>query len=102
MKKIISSLVAFSFLLAVKAQEIPERKMDAPAHPMHEGRGGKEGMDRHHDMAFKNLNLSDEQKEKIKTERENMQKKMVDLKSNEDITVKEWKSRQEKIHQEFK
>ena len=97
MKKIFLSLVAFSVVLAVKAQEIPERKTDHP--PMHKG---EEGMRRHHEMALKNLNLTDAQKEEFKKERESFQKQMEELKKNDNITVKEWRSKMENLRNEHK
>lgn len=98
MKKIFLSLVAFSVVLAVKAQEIPERKTDrSPG--MHKG---KEGMRRHHGMDMKNLNLTEAQKEQFKKEREDFKKQMEELKKNDNITVKEWRSRMENMRTEHK
>jgi len=97
MKKIFLSLVAFSVVLAVKAQEIPERKTDH--HPMHEK---KQGMRRHHGMDMKNLNLTEAQKEQYKKEKEGFQKQMEELKKNDNITVKDWRSRMENMRKEHK
>jgi len=99
MKKIVLSVLAFSLVLAVKAQDIPERKSDAPT--MHH-RKDREGMRRHHDMMMKDLNLTDAQKEKFKEERESFRKQMDELKKKDDITVKEWRSRMENLHKEHK
>ena len=96
MKKIILSLFAATMVLAVKAQEIPERNADHP--PMHHKMKGRH--ERHEMM--KQLNLTDEQKEQFKKQREEFRKKMEELKKNDNITVKEWKSRMEALRKEQK
>jgi Spy/CpxP family protein refolding chaperone len=94
MKKIMMSLLALSLVVAVKAQEIPDRKADMPRmrHRME--------MRRHHEMALKDLNLSDEQKERFKIEKESFKKQMDELKKNDGITVKEWRSRMETLRKD--
>ncbi|MGQ0739334.1 MAG: hypothetical protein ACT4OJ_09765 [Bacteroidota bacterium] len=94
MKKIIAAALAFSLVLAVKAQEIPERKTGRPG--MHERHK------RHHGMDMKQLNLTDAQKEQFKKEKENFRKELGELKKNENITVKEWKSRMESLRKSHK
>lgn len=100
MKKIILSAVVLSLAAAVNGQEIPERKTERPAthDRMHGKRKG--GHDRHEMM--KQLNLTDAQKEQFKTQREEFRKKMEDLKKNDNITVKEWKSKMEGLRKEQK
>jgi Spy/CpxP family protein refolding chaperone len=98
MKKIVLSVLAFSVVLSVKAQEIPERKTDAP--PMHH-RKDREGMRDHRDT-MKDLNLTDTQKDQFKKERESFHQQMDVLKKKDDITVKEWRSRMENLRKEHK
>jgi len=91
MKKIILSALVLSLTFALKAQEIPERKAERPMmmHGQHKG---------HHAMAgMEKLNLTDAQKEQFKTQRESFRKQMEELKKNDNITVKEWKSRMETL-----
>ncbi|HMK27530.1 MAG TPA: hypothetical protein VK483_15970 [Chitinophagaceae bacterium] len=93
MKKIILSALVLSLTFALKAQEIPERKAEKPMmmHGQHKGHHGKGGMD------MQKLNLTDAQKEQFKTQRESFRKQMEELKKNDNITVKEWKSRMETL-----
>jgi hypothetical protein len=90
MKKIILSMLVFPLALASKAQEIPERKLERPM--MNERHPGPHQM---HGMDMKQLNLSDAQKEQFKAQRESFHKQMEELKKNDNITVKEWRSRME-------
>jgi Spy/CpxP family protein refolding chaperone len=97
MKKIILSAMVLSLAVAVKAQEIPERKMQRPMmHQRHKVPNHMPG------RAFQNLNLTEDQKAKFKSQHENFRKQMEELKKNEDITVKEWKSRMKALQQENK
>lgn len=93
MKKIIAAALLLSVSFAVNAQEIPERKTGKPG--MHERQ--RKG---HHGMDMKQLNLTDAQKEQFKKEKETFKSKMDELKKNENITVKEWKSRMETIRKD--
>jgi len=94
MKKIILSVLVLSTVLAVKAQEIPERKSEKPQ--MMERKKHHEGMD------MKNLNLTEEQKAKVKAQNETFHKKMEELKKNDGITVKDWKAKAETLRNEHK
>jgi len=96
MKKIILSAIIVSLAFTVNAQEIPERKGGRPM--MHHKQRG------HHDrkMALKQLNLTDAQKEQFKSQNESFRKQMAELKKNENITVKEWKSRMESLRKDHK
>lgn len=99
MKKILSTVLAGAIItFTVQAQEIPERKRDGKG--MHERHGKM-----HHrsgGMDFQKLNLTEAQKEQMKSQRENFRKQMEDLKKNDNITVKEWKSRMENLRKEQK
>jgi hypothetical protein len=97
MKKIIlaATVVAFTITASI-AQDIPERKADHPK-MMHKGEGDK----RHH-MDMKSLNLTDTQKEQLKTNREDFRKKMEGLKKQDNITVKEWRSRMQSLKDDQK
>ncbi|HEV7782791.1 MAG TPA: hypothetical protein VGO58_16060 [Chitinophagaceae bacterium] len=96
MKKIILSVFALSLFVAVKAQEIPERKSEKPGMMERKRHHGMHGMD------MKKLDLTEDQKAKFKTQNESFRQKMGDLKKNENITVKEWKTRAETIRKEHK
>ena len=62
----------------------------------HQGRQHLQGMD------MKQLNLTDAQKEQFKVQRESFRKQMDELKKNDNITVKEWKSRMETLRKDQK
>lgn len=86
MKKIMLSVLVATFIVsASQAQEIPERK--AP----------KQEMKRKHHRGdeLKSLNLSEDQKAKFKALREENRKQREELKKNDNITVKEWKTKME-------
>jgi Spy/CpxP family protein refolding chaperone len=97
MKKIILAMLVFSLAIAAKAQEIPERKHERPMiQEGHHGRHHMQGMD------MKQINLTDAQKEQVKAQRESFRKQMEELKKNDNITVKEWKSRMETLRKDQK
>ncbi|MBK6383226.1 MAG: hypothetical protein IPF69_07105 [Chitinophagaceae bacterium] len=103
MKKIILSAIVLTIAAGIQAQEIPERKGERPH--MQEGRNhhmqkGRKQHGQHMDM--QKLNLTEDQKAKFKTQRETFHKQMEDLKKNENITVKEYKTRLENIRKEQK
>lgn len=87
MKKIILSAVILSMAVAVQAQDKDHR------------RGGKRGQ---HGQVMQKLNLTEEQKAKFKAENEAFRNQMADLKKNENITVKEFKSKMETIRKDHK
>jgi Spy/CpxP family protein refolding chaperone len=94
MKRIILSVAVLSMAIAVQAQEIPERKSEKP---------GMMDRKRHHQgMEMKQLNLTEDQRAKFKTQHENFRQQMEELKKNENITVKEWKSRMETLRNNHK
>lgn len=88
MKKLIVSVIlsAISFA-AIQAQETPEFR---------------KGERHHHQMALQKLNLSEDQKAQFKTLNEGFRKEMQELKKQDNITVKEWKSRKEKLRNDHK
>ena len=98
MKKILATALALYVVFATRAQEIPERKQDG--YKPH----GEKGMHHHRPggMDFKQLNLTDAQKEQMKTQRESFHKQMEELKKNDNITVKEWRTRMENLRKEQK
>jgi Spy/CpxP family protein refolding chaperone len=53
-------------------------------------------------MEMKKLNLTDAQKEQFKTQRESFHKQMEELKKNDNITVKEWKTKMETLRKDQK
>jgi Spy/CpxP family protein refolding chaperone len=58
----------------------------------------------HHPDEFmlQKLNLTEEQKAKFKSQQESFRKQLEELKKNENITVKEWRSRMEALRKEHK
>jgi Spy/CpxP family protein refolding chaperone len=88
MKKLIVSVIltAISFA-AMQAQEGPEFR---------------KGKRHHHEMAIQKLNLSEDQKTKFRTLNEGFRKEMEELQKQDNITVKEWKSRKEKLRTDHK
>ena len=57
---------------------------------------------RHHEMVSKQLNLTDAQKEQIKTINKDHHSKMAELRKNENITVKEMRERRSAIAKEHR
>jgi Spy/CpxP family protein refolding chaperone len=88
MKKLLVSVIltAISFS-ALQAQEGPEFR---------------KGKRHHHEMAIQKLNLSEDQKTKFRTLNEGFRKEMEELQKQDNITVKEWKSRKEKLRTDHK
>ncbi len=78
-------LVAALVVTTSHAQEIPDRK--APRHEMKRKH--------HRGDEFKNLDLTADQQTKFKALNEENRKKMAELKKNDNITVKEWRSKME-------
>jgi hypothetical protein len=97
MKKIILSALILSMTVSVNAQEITDRKMERP-----ERHERKKGHDRHPGADFKSLNLTEDQKEKFKSQNESFRKQVEELKKNDGITVKEWKSKMQNLRAEHK
>ncbi len=88
--------MVLSMVIAVQAQEIPERKTDRPVH--HERMKGRHGAG----MDMKALNLTEEQKAQFKTQRETFRKQLEELKKNDGITVKESRMKMEALRKENK
>jgi Spy/CpxP family protein refolding chaperone len=98
MKKLfLSILIGAVATTSIQAQVIPERKHDG-----YRPQQQQQQMRQKWGMAFHQLNLSDAQKEQFKTQNQEFKKKMEELKKNEDITVKEWKSRMESLRKDHK
>jgi Spy/CpxP family protein refolding chaperone len=94
MKKIIISLsVVVLAALAVNAQQ--------PDQPMQQNHQRAFGHHRH-DMMAKNLHFSDQQKQQLKSIRSDYHKKLMDLKKNEDITVRESKTRLHALRKDYR
>ncbi|MBK8952998.1 MAG: hypothetical protein IPM85_12695 [Chitinophagaceae bacterium] len=102
MKKIIAAALLTSFAVATtNAQEIPHRKhAGSPQHQMEMKQ--KQFKKQQHDQVMKQLNLTTEQKEQFKAQREELKIKMDELKKIDNITVKEWKSRMETMRKSTK
>lgn len=97
MKKLISLLLLATGLFgSAMAQKNRERDNVPPPPPQHEQQR-KGGMSR---LPLKELDLTDAQKESFRKQRESFKKSMEALKKEENITVKEWKSRMEKLRKD--
>ena len=91
MKKILLTAIVLAMGVAVLHAQDDKK--------FHERKRMHKGM---HGMMTEKLNLSQEQKDKMKSINEDFRKQMADLKKNEDITVKEMKSRREAISKDHK
>lgn len=85
-------MVAAFGVVAVQAQEIPERKNDG--FKPHERHGG------HHKKAMADLNLSEDQKAKFKALNEEHHKQLAELKKQDNITVKESREKMETLRKD--
>jgi len=56
----------------------------------------------HHGEAFKNLNLTPEQKSQFKSLNEEHRQQMAELRKNDNITVKEWNSKKEMLRKNYR
>lgn len=99
MKKIIAAALVLAVAFTANSQDIPERKHEG--YRPHGGHG-KMHQRRPVGMDLKQLNLTDAQKEQMKTQRESFRKQMEELKKNDNITVKEWRGRMENLRKEQK
>lgn len=98
MKKfIVSAFVLAVATMSVRAQDIPERKQDVQK----EGKMRHHGR-RHHQEAFKELGLSADQKAKFKVLNDDFRTQLQALKKNDEITVKEWKTKMETLKKEHR
>ena len=100
MKKIIAGLfaiAAFTFSAAAQDQKTEgERKMHKEHHGMHKGHDGK-GM-----RGMEALNLTDAQKQQIKSINEDFTTKLKALNQNDNILVKDMKVQRKALMQERK
>ena len=86
MKKIILSAAVIAFAaLSVKAQEIPERKRDESKPIVKEKVIDKKQRE--------TLNLTDDQKTKLKAMNQDIHKKMEELRKQDNLTVKEYREK---------
>src|SRR5215210_7214321 len=88
MKKIILALLVLTMAVAVQAQ-------DKKSGEHKNGTG-------HHETMYQQLNLTADQKAKIKTQNESFHQQMEALKKNDNMTVKEWKSKKEALRKDQK
>jgi Spy/CpxP family protein refolding chaperone len=91
MKKVTAGVVLMMFLaFGASAQE--------KQHADH----GKHKAKNHREHITKELNLTDEQKQQLKTIKENHRKQMTELKKNENLTVKEMRERKASLSKQNK
>lgn len=87
MKRILFLMMGFAIVTTVKAQEIPERKIEKPGmhDEMNRGRHDRGMKDRHDRMKMmaKDLNLTEQQKDQLKKNREEMQSKMKAIREDQ-------------------
>ncbi|MGK2861666.1 MAG: hypothetical protein ACSLE0_07010 [Chitinophagaceae bacterium] len=84
-KTLFVALVACLVITTTQAQEVKDSK-PGKHHMMKKHHRGEE---------FKNLDLSEDQKARIKSLNEENHKQMAELKKNDNVTVKEWKAKME-------
>ena len=88
MKRIITSaLVIMLAISAAQAQTTPDK------HP---------GQKKEHKQAFKDLNLSPDQKARLQSIREDFKKQSADLKNNTSLSAEEKKNRRKTLHEQFR
>ena len=81
--------------ISVNAQQPDEPMQQNRQHSFrHHGRG--------QDMMVKKLNFSDQQKQQLKTINSGFHKKLMELKKNEDITVRESKAQMSALHKDHR
>ena len=89
MKRIITS--AFAIMLLIGAAQAQTTSPDK-----------KQGHKKEHKMAFDNLNLSADQKARLKSVREDYKKQSADLKNNTQLSAEEKQKRRKELHEQFK
>ena len=81
MKKILSTIIVIALSITATQAQNMHRKLQ-----------------RKHQMAQQQLNLSEDQKKKYKALNEDFRKNRLNLRKQDDITVKEWKNRMADLH----
>lgn len=84
MKKIIVSLA----IIVMATAAVNAQQKDSSFHSRHQ----HSFKHQHHGMMAKQLNLSDQQKEQMKTLNDDFHKKLTEFKKNESMTVKDYKA----------
>lgn len=96
MKKLLSIIAIIAISLSATAQEKRQK--------MHDKGGCQEGKHRpgkpHNRQIMKELNFSEAQKSTLRANRETLKAKMQQLEKEENITVKEYKTRKQALHKE--
>ena len=91
-KLILSTFIVACAAMTIQAQEIPERKREESKPVI------KEKIINKKERA--NLNLTDEQKAKLKSMNQDLRKKMEELRKQESLTVKGYREKMEAIRKE--
>jgi len=93
MKKVMLGVcMAALVVTTIQAQETRDREY-----------GNHQMMNRHHrGEAFKNLNLTQDQKVQFKSLNEEHRKQMAELRKNDNITVKEWNSKKDALQKDYR
>lgn len=94
MKKIIVAALVISMAATVQAQEIKDRPAEKPV--MHESKKIQSEMD------FKQLNLTEDQKAKLKEQAKDFRQQMQDLRKQDNMTVKDQREKMEALRKENK
>lgn len=97
MKKIFSTLLLVAGLAGAAISQKTPNRPDGPPPPPRPKQERKGPMNR---IPWKELDLTDAQRDAFRKQRESFQQKMEALKKEENITVKEWKSRMDKLRKE--
>lgn len=82
-------MLAVSLVIFSASAQKPEKTGKMMMHHNHHHPGG---------MAFKNLNLTDAQKQQMKADHESFKKQMHELDKNDNMTVKEYREKKDALH----
>lgn len=82
-------MLAVSLVIFSASAQKPEKTGKMMMHHNHHHPGG---------MAFKNLNLTDAQKQQMKADHESFKKQMQELDKNDNMTVKEYREKKDALH----
>lgn len=99
MKKFIAlSLILSVLVISSFAQKIPSRPDGPPPPPPpHHGKKGERNP-----IPFKDLELTDAQRDAFRKQRDAFKQRMDALKKEEDMTVRDWKARMENLRKEHR
>jgi periplasmic protein CpxP/Spy len=106
MKKYLIALSAFTVIAAVATAQTKDNSNDNASPQHHAGMHHKPGYGMHsfqrHGMMMNGLNFTDAQKQQAKSINDNYRNKVKELKKNDNITLKDYRSKKAALEQERK